>query len=395
MHVAYVVGQSTGGLPHYTAELANAVSKHAEVTVLKPDKTSADDLFDDEVEVIDAFKPISVSMPQLYSFEVNPFDFVRGIRSYDNLKLLDELDPDVVHDTSDMFPQVKLYAAKHNVGERWPFVVTRHEVALDRFSLSRPPVFVEEAMLAALPDVHESQYIVHSHKQKAALSTHGIDDDIIEVIPHGAYEVFGTHEDVDVDVDPNSLLFFGHIVPPKGLDTLAAAMPLIMREIPDVKLMVAGEGNLPRKLKRLQKNHPENVEVHNYYLPNDEVKNLFGRAEIVVAPYRSQGGTKGHSGAVSTAFSFGKPIVASTAGEFREQVQESGAGRVAPPEDPEKLAAVLIDVLQNDEKRATMRENSLRMAERLSWSSIADQHLDLYERLAGRQHATHSPTASK
>ncbi|KTG11072.1 sugar transferase [Haloprofundus marisrubri] len=395
MHIAYVVGQSTGGLPHYTAELANAVSKHAEVTVLKPDETTADDMFDDRVEVIDAFKPISVSMPQLYSFDVNPLDFVRGIRSYDNLKLLDEVDPDIVHDPSDLFPQMKLYAARHNVGERWPFVVTRHEVVVDRFSLSRPPVFAEEMLLAVLPDVYESQYIVHSGKQKEALATHGIDSDIIDVIPHGAYEVFGTHEDVDVDVDSNSLLFFGHIVPPKGLDTLAAAIPLVKREVPDVKLLVAGEGNLPRKLKQLQKDHPENVEVHNYYLPNDEVKNLFGRAKIVVAPYRSQGGTKGHSGAVSTAFSFGKPVVASTAGEFREQVQESGAGTVVPPEDPEKLAEALVDVLQNDEKRASMGENSLKMAERLSWESIAERHLGLYERLAERQRATHSPAASK
>ncbi|WP_224332694.1 glycosyltransferase family 4 protein [Haloprofundus halobius] len=391
LHVAYVVGQSTGGLPHYTAELANAVSKHADVTVLKPKETSADDLFADSVDVVDAFEAISVSMPKLYSFDVNPLDFVRGVRSYANLELLDELDPDVVHDTTDLFPQMKLYAGLQNIGRRWPFVVTRHEVPVSRFSLSRPPVLVEELLNAALPNVHESQYVVHSKRQKAALERQGVDADIIEVIPHGAYAVFGTHEDVEVENEPNSLLFFGNIVPPKGLDTLAEALPLVKREVPDVKLMVAGEGHLPRKLKRVRNAHPENVEVHNYYLPNAEVKHLFGRAGIVVAPYRSQGGTKGHSGAVSTAFSFGNPIVASTAGEFKEQVQETGAGLVVPPEDPERLAAAIVKILTDDELRESMRQNSLKMAQRLSWSSIAERHLELYERLAERTQTADSP----
>lgn len=33
MKVAYVLSQSKGGLPHYAAELANAVSRHADVKI--------------------------------------------------------------------------------------------------------------------------------------------------------------------------------------------------------------------------------------------------------------------------------------------------------------------------------------------------------------------------
>ena len=86
MRILYIIGQSTGGLPHYTAELANAVAKHADVAVMKPTETSTDELFAEEVTVIDAFDSIGVSMPQLHSLGVNPIELLRGIHSYNNLK---------------------------------------------------------------------------------------------------------------------------------------------------------------------------------------------------------------------------------------------------------------------------------------------------------------------
>jgi hypothetical protein len=42
MKILYIIGQSEGGLPHYTAELANNVLRYAEVTVMKPSKTDGD-----------------------------------------------------------------------------------------------------------------------------------------------------------------------------------------------------------------------------------------------------------------------------------------------------------------------------------------------------------------
>ena len=40
-----MLGTGSGGIPHYTAELANAISKYAEVFVIKPDRTTADEFF--------------------------------------------------------------------------------------------------------------------------------------------------------------------------------------------------------------------------------------------------------------------------------------------------------------------------------------------------------------
>lgn len=385
MHVVYLVGQSTGGLPHYTAELANAMTQYADVTVMKPAETTADDLFDDDVELIDAFDPIGVSMPQLYSFDVNPLDFVRGFLSYNNVKRIKALDPDIVHDTTDLFPQVKFFSKLHRIDEHCPFIVTRHEVSKSRFSASRPPVLVEEMMDLAIPDLDLKRVVVHTKKQKRAMLSRGVSADRIDIIPHGAYKVFGSKADVDIEPEKNTLLFFGNIVQPKGLDTLAKAIPLVKRDVPDVKLIIAGEGRISDRVQSVISAHEENFELHNYFVPNDRVKELFARAEIVVLPYRSQGGTKGHSGALATAYSFGKPVVASTAGEFTSLVAESGCGLVVPPEDPERLAAAITRILGDEDAKREMSANSSRMAEELSWDNIAKRYLDVYEDVLGER----------
>lgn len=385
MHVLYIVGQSSGGLPHYTAQLANAVSDHAEVTVMKPVETSADDLFREDVELIEAFEPLSVSMPNIYKFDVNPFRFLREMWSYDNLRRADEIDADVVHDPTGLFPYVKFFVKRHGLDEK-PFVTTRHEVPVDRFTLSRPPVFVEEVLLSLLPDV-DGNIVVHTERQREVLLERGTEPERIVVIPHAAYDVFGEHEQVDTRPEPNTLLFFGNIVPPKGLDTLVEAIPIVKREIPDVTLVIAGDGRISSASKRIIRRNSENFEVHNEFVPNERVKELFARAEVVTLPYRSQEGTKGHSGVLATAYSFGKPVVASTASEFPKMVEKEGCGRVVPPNDPEKLAKVITEVLRDHEARARMSKNSLRMAEELSWDSVAERYLDLYHDLVDSEAA--------
>lgn len=393
MRVLYIVGQSTGGLPHYTAELANAMTAHADVSVLKPSETSADDLFSDEVDVRNSFESIGISLPKMYDLDVNPLSVLRGVASYSQMREVHDLGVDVVHDTTGLFPQVKFFTKRHGVDDL-PFVVTQHEVPMDQFPVSKPDILVEQIVLSLLPEVSVDQRVVHTAKQKEALLRKGEDPENVSVIPHGAYEVFGDYEDVDRQPERNCLLFFGHVIPPKGVDTLVKAVSLVAHDIPDVTLVVAGEGKLSAESREIVESNPEHFEIRDYYIPNDEVKDLFGRAEAVVVPYRDPDGTNGHSGALSTAFSFGKPIVASTAGEFPELVGDTGCGLVVPPNDPEALADAITGVLENDEARAEMAVNSRRMAERLSWDSIAEQYFEVYKRAVNEYGVTERKTPS-
>lgn len=384
MHVLYVLGQNTGGLPHYTAQLANAVAEHADVTVFKPTETSADEVFDPGIDVREAFAPLGISLPKLSRREIDPREVVRGILSYRNVRQIREVDADIVHDATDLFPQVKLFLKFHRIDAHRPVVVTRHEVEKRRLSLARPVDVAEDFVDVAIPDVRLDRTVVHTENQKRALVDRGASPEDVTVIPHGAYTVFGSYEDIDRSPEPNTLLFFGNVVRRKGIDTLVRAIPIVAREIPDVKLLVAGDGRIPNEVAHIVKENRAHFERHDRFIPNDEVKQFFARAEAVVMPYHERdGGTNGHSGALATALSFGKPVVTSRAGEFPTLVEGAGAGRTVPSGDPERLAAAIVSVLRDDEARGEMGANSRRLARNLSWENVAEQYLTVYRDVTG------------
>jgi hypothetical protein len=58
MRVVYVLSTCGGGIPYCQAELANAVAKLAEVIVVKPEKTTGDNIFSEDIGIVNAFKMV-------------------------------------------------------------------------------------------------------------------------------------------------------------------------------------------------------------------------------------------------------------------------------------------------------------------------------------------------
>ncbi|WP_330631010.1 glycosyltransferase family 4 protein [Halocatena halophila] len=380
MRVAYVLSQNQGGLPHYAAELANAVSEHAEVAVFKPTDTTADTLFSDTVETVSAFENMTLSIPDLYGGNFDVLENVRALYSYRNIDRIREFDPDVVHDPTDFFPQVKLFTKLHGIDREFPFVVTYHEVPPPIFSLGDPFATVESALDRVIPDVDHDRLIVHSEAQQRAFGRRFGRPQTIDVIPHGAYDFFTDQPYTPQPEESATVLFFGNIFPGKGLDVLAEAITLAAESVPELTLVICGDGEFSDQTQSIIDSNPDRFEVHNYFIPNDDVGEFFTRATLVALPYRpaATDGTKGHSGALSTAHAFGKPVVSTSIGDFPRLVGDAGAGRVVEPNDPDALAEAILEMLSDDELRSSMAERSSEQADRHSWESIARQHLDAY-----------------
>ena len=71
-----------------------------------------------------------------------------------------------------------------------------------------------------------------------------------------------------------TVLFFGRIWEYKGLEYLIRAEPLITAEVPNVKIVIAGEGEDFDRYRRLMV-HPERFVVYNEYVSDDVRATLF------------------------------------------------------------------------------------------------------------------------
>jgi glycosyltransferase involved in cell wall biosynthesis len=227
--------------------------------------------------------------------------------------------------------------------------------------------------------------VAHSeHGARRLRETVGLDPDRVHVIHHGAFDYLTRlpeEKPLPAELEGAEgpvILFFGLLRPYKGVDTLLEAF----RRIEGAELWVAGNPRMPvEPLRRLATEAPGRVRFLTRFVEDAEIPPILRRADLVVLPYRDAE----HSGVLYAALAFGKPLVLSAVGGFPE-VAETGAARLVPPEDPQKLAATLDELLSDESARAELAEAATRAAAgTYSWDEAAARTLALYgELLEGR-----------
>ena len=193
-------------------------------------------------------------------------------------------------------------------------------------------------------------------------------------IPLGALPILRKWEDKLVPEEPHSILFFGRMREYKGLRYLIEAAPLISAEIPDLKIILAGDGpELDNCMNRLV--DPGRFELHRGFISNVEMVSLFRRASIVVLPYLEAS----QSAVLSIAFTFGKPVVATNVGGIPDIVTHGKEGYLVQPRNAAELANAVVKLFKDDRSRKEFGRAALEKAENLlGWSSIAGKVSDVY-----------------
>ncbi len=218
--------------------------------------------------------------------------------------------------------------------------------------------------------------IVHT-KQGAELLGYR---DNVHVIPHGAFEHLTRQADERplpaelAQVERPVVLYFGVVRPYKGVDVLVEAL----QQVEDAELWVVGRplGVSMERLRRLAP--PGRVRFVDRYVSDAELPAFFRRADLVVLPHRNVD----VSGVLFAGLAFGKAMVMSDVGGFRELVAEHGAGVLVPPGDPDALAAAIGGLLADPEERRRLEQAAAAAASGpYSWDRIAGQTAAVYERV--------------
>lgn len=200
--------------------------------------------------------------------------------------------------------------------------------------------------------------------------------------PHPLYDHYGDREDkimamnsLYLDNNYAYLLFFGLIREYKGLDLLLKAMADERIDNYPLKLIVAGEF-YDKKEPYLQMIDNYGIEdkviICDKYIPDEEVKNFFNLADMVVQPYKSAT----QSGVTQVAYHFEKPMLVTDVGGLREIVPDGKVGYVVAP-DPVKIADAICDFYDND--RCEFFENNIiEEKKKYEWSKMTDAIRKLY-----------------
>lgn len=206
-------------------------------------------------------------------------------------------------------------------------------------------------------------------------------EDRIYQAPIGGYLFYRKWLSDDDGAARRNVLFFGRVHKYKGLDVLIRSAPLVCRQVPEAKFVIAGEGPDWPRCKALIE-HSESFVLHEGAVYDPDVARLFEEAAVVVLPYIEAS----QSGVLAIAYGMGKPVIVTDVGSLPEVVEDGGTGFIVPPNDVEALAKAIITILTDDELRERMSRNAYRRAVTdLSWAEAARRTAEAYAAVTARR----------
>jgi glycosyltransferase involved in cell wall biosynthesis len=203
----------------------------------------------------------------------------------------------------------------------------------------------------------------------------------VHVIPHGAFEHLTRqrHEQALpaelAAVEGPVVLYFGLVRPYKGVDVLVEAF----EQVEGAELWVVGRPVelSVEPLRRLATRG--RVRFVDRYVSDAELPAYFRRADLLALPHLNVD----VSGVLFAGLAFGKAMVLSDVGGFRELVDDHGAGLLVPPGDRQALAGAISRLLADPDERRTLEERAAAAAAGpFSWDRIAEQTANLYEQVS-------------
>jgi len=191
------------------------------------------------------------------------------------------------------------------------------------------------------------------------------------VVPNGVnpdrFPVSASHK------GPFTLGFLGTLKPWHDVDTLIEAFGLLVTDLPEARLLLVGDGpERERLMSRLSAMGLTDRAHFTGALPADQVAPELIRMSVGIACYRQNQPFYFSPLKIYEYMAAGLPIIVSRTGGLEELTGSGQFGLDVPPEDPPALAAALLQLAINAERRMAMGAAARsHVLEHHSWDGIA------------------------
>jgi glycosyltransferase involved in cell wall biosynthesis len=189
------------------------------------------------------------------------------------------------------------------------------------------------------------------------------------------------YEEFNIPKGTPTIGVVARLEPHKGHTHLLKAMPIVIDSIPDVQLLIIGEGWYEQELRNMVRNH--NLEEHIIFtgFQRDIAKVLSGlKAVVLPSLYEST------NLSLIEAMLMEKPVIASAIPSHIPMVQEGTNGCLVKPGDIEGLASTIIKLLKDADLAITMGKRGREIAlQRFSLDRMAKETEKVYDDLLFRE----------
>ena len=197
----------------------------------------------------------------------------------------------------------------------------------------------------------------------------------ISVIPDGIDLTKFRPVQREVEPEVVRILTIGRLIPRKGMQFLLRALPDIIQNAKrDFEIEIVGDGpyreelvNLATKLKVSHKLNFVGT------VPYENLAKRYQEADIFALCSLAEGMPL----VVLEAMASGLPIVASRVQGIEDLVDENGY--LFKPGDWHSLAAKLVPLINDGQKRIEMGRKSINRVQKYDWENIANAYLEIYE----------------
>lgn len=224
-------------------------------------------------------------------------------------------------------------------------------------------------------------YCVISDSTKNDLIKRGIRADNITVIECGIDENIYCFDPAVKKYENPTALYLGRIKKYKSVQHLLEAWPRILRQVPNAKLQIVGDGDYLEALKELARKLgiTDSVEIPGFVSKESKVER-FRKSWCTVYPSLKEGW--GLTNIEANAC--GTPALAAKVPGLQDSVAHGQSGMLFEYGNIDQIAEFVLKVFTDEQHRAKLSQGAREWARKFNWDDSARKMINLIEEIVNR-----------
>jgi glycosyltransferase involved in cell wall biosynthesis len=307
------------------------------------------------------------------------FELARKYRTYQSRlnEVLLKIQPDLLHAQD---ASIHGYVA---LKSELPTVITVHgirrEDGMHRVSAKRRMHNWIHSRLIEGYNLRHTRHLIAISRYVVDYFSSQLDPDInIYFVPNA---IDGSFFNIDDTSDGNTILFAGGVMLRKRVLDLLRAFSLVVKGYPSAQLRIAGDLETEPEYVKIIRNYIQTCGIKDKIhllgpLSENSVLNEFANCNILALPSAQETTPM----VIAQAMAAGKAVVSTPVGGIPEMVRDGETGNLVNVGDIEELAAVMLDLLQDEALRKNMgREGRIFAEENYRAEQVARSTLGVYQ----------------